>query len=50
VAVEVLDTRPSHSKPDRGTVTFGHTVTNQDGTVVMTFDTMVIVRRRAPAG
>lgn len=46
VKVEVLATRPSRSKPDRGTVTFGHTVINQDGITVMTFDTMVIIRRR----
>ncbi|MEL6768607.1 MAG: MaoC family dehydratase [Pseudomonadota bacterium] len=49
VSVEVLAARPSRSRPDRGTVTFGHTVTNQDGITVMTFDTMVIIRRRSPA-
>ncbi|MEM7528986.1 MAG: MaoC family dehydratase [Pseudomonadota bacterium] len=46
VRIEVLATRPSRSKPDRGTVTLGHTVTRVDGTAVMTYDTMVIIRRR----
>ncbi|MEM6679807.1 MAG: MaoC family dehydratase [Pseudomonadota bacterium] len=48
VEIEVLATRPSRSKPDRGRVTFAHTVTNQDGVAVMTYETMVMIRRRAP--
>ncbi|MEM8625656.1 MAG: MaoC family dehydratase [Pseudomonadota bacterium] len=49
VRVEVISTRPSRSKPDRGLVTFGHTVVNQTGEAVMTYDTMVMIRRREPA-
>ena len=46
VVTELLDLRPSTSKPDRGTVTMRHTTTNQRGEVVMTMDARVILRRR----
>ena len=46
---EVAAVRPSHSKPDRGTVTFDHTLTNQHGEVVMTYRAHVILARRPVA-
>lgn len=49
VRVEVIGIRPSRSKPDRGVVTFAHTVTRDDGEAVMTYDTMVMIARRAAA-
>lgn len=48
VRIEVAETRPSRSKPDRGVVTFDHAVTRQDGAVVMTYRSMVMLAR-APA-
>lgn len=53
VRVEVLALRPSRSKPNRGVVTFGHTVSRADGAAVMTYETMVIIARSGagrPAG
>lgn len=49
VRVEVTDSRPSRSRPDRGITRFAHTVLNQDGAAVMTYETMVILARR-PGG
>ncbi|MDT8346130.1 MAG: MaoC/PaaZ C-terminal domain-containing protein, partial [Thermohalobaculum sp.] len=49
VRVEVTDSRPSRSRPDRGITRFDHTVLNQDGEAVMTYETMVILARR-PSG
>ncbi|MEO0819094.1 MAG: MaoC family dehydratase [Pseudomonadota bacterium] len=46
VVVEVTGVRPSRSKPDRGVVTFHHEVRRQDETVVMVFESMVMVARR----
>lgn len=43
---EVLECRPSQSKPDRGWVTIAYTVKAQDGRTVMTFRTPHILRRR----
>lgn len=43
--VEVLEIKPSSSKPDRGVLKLGHTVLNQDDVVVMTFTTIKILRR-----
>ncbi len=43
--VEVLEIKPSSSKPDRGVLKLGHTVLNQDDVVVMTFTTLKILRR-----
>ncbi|MEM6489392.1 MAG: MaoC family dehydratase [Pseudomonadota bacterium] len=47
VEVEIVGLRPSRSKPDRGVVTFGHTVKRADGEAVMTYDTMVMIARRS---
>lgn len=43
---EVLDVRPSRSRPDRGSVRFGFTVLNQKGETVLTYQAMTILRRR----
>ena len=43
---EVLDKRPSRSKPDRGRVEVGFAVKNQGGETVMTFQTTIILARR----
>jgi acyl dehydratase len=45
---EVLDKRPSSSKPDRGIVRMGYRVLNQSGEEVLTFTSMQLLRRRAP--
>jgi acyl dehydratase len=44
--VEVLDVRPSRSKPDRGAVQLGFTVTNQHGETVMTYKATPLLRVR----
>ena len=44
--VEVLDTRPSTSKPDRGIVTVKYTTRNQRGEPVMTMLAKQLIRRR----
>ena len=46
---EILDVRPSKSKPDRGIIRIRNVTTNQDGQVVQTFVASVLVRRRPPA-
>src|ERR1700746_1298665 len=43
---EVLDVRPSESKPDRGIVKVRTDVYNQDGTLVATFKRAVLVPRK----
>ncbi len=43
--VEVMEVKPSRSKPDRGVLKLSHTVLNQDDVVVMTFTTLKIVKR-----
>ncbi len=43
---EVLDLKPSRSKPDRGTVRVQTRVLNQDGTLVAEFRRLVLVPRR----
>src|SRR5919197_756888 len=45
---EVLEVRPSQSKPDRGTVKVHTRVLNQDGTLVAEFKRLVLVPRRNP--
>ena len=45
VAGEVVEVRPSRSKPDRGLVVIAYTVHNQDAEVVMTFRAMHLLRR-----
>ncbi len=42
----ILDTRASRSKPDIGSFRTATTVTNQDGEKVMTFTSIVLMRRR----
>ena len=46
VESEVLDVRPSESKPDRGIVKVRTDVYNQDGTLVATFKRAVLVPRQ----
>lgn len=43
---EVMATRPSRSKPDRGSVEMAFSVRNQRDEVVMTFRTTIILARR----
>lgn len=43
--VEVVEIKPSSSKPDRGVLKLAHKVVNQDDVVVMTFTTIKILRR-----
>jgi acyl dehydratase len=43
---EIVEMRPSRSKPDRGIVRLYIVTTNQNGEVVQTFLTSVLVRRR----
>jgi acyl dehydratase len=45
---EVLEVRPSQSKPDRGTVRVHTRVLNQDGVLVAEFKRLVLVPRREP--
>src|SRR5918996_4937655 len=47
---EVLEVRPSSSKPDRGVVKVHTRAYNQDGTLVAEFKRAVLVRRRPDAG
>ncbi|WP_224447971.1 MaoC family dehydratase [Haloprofundus salilacus] len=47
VRVEVVEKRPSASKPDRGLVTVEQTVTNQEETPVMTLRITSFFRRRS---
>lgn len=44
---EVLDLKPSSSKPDRGTVRWLNTTYNQAGDTIMTYEPIMIVRRFA---
>ncbi len=46
VAVEVLETRPSASKPERGIVRLLYTTVNQDGEAVLTMIGNQLCRRR----
>jgi acyl dehydratase len=43
---EILDVRPSRSKPDRGIIRIRNVTTNQRGEIVQTFLAFVMVRRR----
>ena len=47
--VEVVATRESKSKPDRGSVTFAFTTYNQKDEVVMTYECMDMIRREPKA-
>lgn len=47
----ILETTPSRSRPEMGSFRTQTTVTNQDGDVVMTFISIVLMRRRrSPEG
>jgi acyl dehydratase len=46
VTGKILDKTPSRSRPDMGSFRTQTTVTNQDGQVVMTFTSIVLMRRR----
>ena len=48
VETEVLEKKPSRSKPDRGTVKVHTKVLNQDGTLVAEFKRLVLVPKREP--
>ena len=43
---EIMDVRPSRSKPDRGIIRIRNMTTNQHGEVVQTFLAFVMIRRR----
>ena len=49
VTWEVLELRPSSSKPDRGTARLQVTTRNQRGEIVLTLITTILVPRRPPA-
>ena len=46
VTSKVIETRPSRSKPDIGSFRSTTTVTNHDGVPVLTFTSIVLMRRR----
>ena len=46
---EIVEVRPSRSKPDRGIIRIRNVTTNQNGEVVQTFLAAVLVRRRPAA-
>jgi acyl dehydratase len=46
VSSTIVETRPSRSKPEIGSFRSATTVTNQDGVPVMTFTSIVLMRRR----
>lgn len=50
VASEVVEVRPSRSKPDIGSFRTKVTVTNQNGEPVMSFTSIVLMRRRPADG
>ena len=45
-AAQILEKTPSRSRPEMGSFRTQTTVTNQDGEVVMTFISIVLIRRR----
>jgi acyl dehydratase len=47
---EILEVRPSQSKPDRGVIRIRNVTTNQRDEVVQTFVASVLVRRRPAPG
>jgi acyl dehydratase len=46
---EIVEVRPSRSKPDRGIIRIRNVTTNQNGEVVQSFLASVLVRRRPAA-
>lgn len=49
VETEVVEARPSRSRPDQGIVRFRHVGRNQDGVVVLEFERTALMHRRPPA-
>jgi acyl dehydratase len=49
LTIEVLEARPSRSKPDRGSVKFGYVMVNGAGETVFTQVAWVMFARRTPA-
>jgi acyl dehydratase len=47
---KIVEIRPSRSKPDIGSFRTEATVTNQDGVPVLTFTSIVLMRRRPVGG
>jgi acyl dehydratase len=43
---EIVDVRPSQSKPDRGILRIRNVTTNQNGEVVQSFFASILLRRR----
>ena len=50
VSSKIVEVRPSRSKPDIGSFRSATTVTNQDGVPVLTFTSIVLMRRRPAEG
>lgn len=48
-AAEVIELRPSRSKPDRGVIVMRHTATNQTGREILSVICLHLVRRRPAA-
>ena len=46
VSTKIVETRPSRSKPEIGSFRSETTVTNQEGVKVLTFTSIVLMRRR----
>jgi acyl dehydratase len=46
VSSTIVEVKPSRSKPDIGSFRSATTVTNQDGAAVLTFTSIVLMRRR----
>jgi acyl dehydratase len=49
LSTEIIEVRPSRSKPDRGIIRIRNVTTNQEGEVVQTFYASVLARRRPAA-
>ena len=49
LTTEILEVRPSRTKPDHGIIRIRNTTTNQDDAVVQSFMANVMVRRRPAA-
>jgi acyl dehydratase len=49
VSSKIVELRPSRSKPAIGSFRSATAVTNQDGAPVLTFTSIVLIRRRPPA-
>ena len=49
LTTEILDARPSRSKPDYGILRIRNVLTNQNGAVVLSYSANAMVRRRVDA-